>query len=205
MLANFMKQFSGPHGPLGHVAGLMMSRMNVPLNTWVVELLEVARRDRVVEVGFGPGLAVELAASRARDGFVAGVDRSEVMLRQATRRNREGIAAGCIDLRLGSAESLPFTDAAFDKGCAVNSLQFWPAPEKGLAEFHRVLAPGGRLVLALRMRREDAGRYDRSRFGFTEERAAAVEQMLRSTGFATVNALRREVRGEIITALVAAR
>lgn len=205
MLARFMKQFSGPHGALGHVAGLLMSRMNLPLNSWVADLLEIDAGDRVIEVGFGPGLAIELAAARAREGFVAGVDRSDVMLHQARRRNRRAVAAGRVDLRLGSAESLPFPAASFEKACAVNSLQFWPSPERGVAELHRVLAPSGRLVLALRMRRADAGRYERSRFGFTAERADAVEAMLRAAGFDSVRALRREVRGETITALVAER
>jgi SAM-dependent methyltransferase len=205
MLTRFMQQFSGPHGPLGHVAGFLMSRMNAPLNTWIVEMLDVQPDDRVIEIGFGPGLALEAAAERARRGFVAGVERSRVMLRQAERRNRAAVAAGRMELRLGSAESLPYADGSFTKACAVNSLQFWPSPQAGLTQLHRVLASSGRLVLALRMRRADAGRYDRSRFGFTEERAAEVERMLQAAGFASVRGARREVRGETITALVARR
>src|SRR5262245_25371805 len=100
MLSRFFRQFSGPRGPLGHVAGFLMSRMNVPLNRWVVELMEVGSRDRVIEVGFGPGIAIELAAERASAGFVAGVDLSSVMLAQATRRNRAAIGTRRVELRL---------------------------------------------------------------------------------------------------------
>lgn len=204
MLRRFMQQFSGPHGPLGHLAGFLMSRMNEPLNRWVVDLLEVQPSDRILEIGFGPGLAVQRCAERATAGRVAGIDRSAVMLTQASRRNRDAIAAGRVDLRLGSAESLPFPAASFTKACAVNSLQFWPSARDGIGELSRVLATGGRLVLALRMRREDVGRYNRSRFGFTEERAEAVKALLVSAGFAA-SADRREVRGETITALIGER
>jgi len=204
MLQRLTRQFSGPRGPLGYVAGFLMSRMNVQLNQWAVDLMELGPFDRICEIGFGPGLAVELAASRATSGFVAGVDLSEVMLAQASRRNRAAIAAGRVELRCGTAAELPFADASFTRACAVNSLQFWPEPEAGIREIHRVLSPGGRLVLALRMRRTDVGRYSRSRFGFTEKRAVAVRQMLEKTGF-TPSATTREIRGETIRALVGRR
>ena len=167
MLNRFFRQFSGPTGPLGRIAGRLMARMNGPLNDWVVELLELAPGDRVLEVGFGPGLAVEKIAARLREGRVVGVDHSELMRRQATRRNRAAIAAGRVELRVGTAAALPVEDARFTHAFAVNSLQFWPDLPAALAELQRVLIPQGRLVLALRMRRESAGRFDRSKHGMT--------------------------------------
>ena len=53
----FLRQFAGPTGPLGRVAGRLMARLNGPLNDWVVELLEIAPGDRVLEVGCGPARA----------------------------------------------------------------------------------------------------------------------------------------------------
>ena len=94
MLNRFFRQFSGPSGLLGQVAGRLMARMNGPLNDWVVELLELSPRDRVLEVGFGPGLAVERIAARTGQGLVVGADHSELMWRHAARRNRPGLASG---------------------------------------------------------------------------------------------------------------
>jgi ubiquinone/menaquinone biosynthesis C-methylase UbiE len=203
MLGRFVAQFSGPRGALGHVAGWLMARQNVPTNAWVVELLEVGPEDRVVEVGFGPGLALARNAERAAQ--VAGIDRSELMVAKARRRFATAIRAGRVDLRHGTVEQLPFADQAFTRAMAVNSLQFWPSVEAGLRELRRVLAPGGRLVLAQRLRKAGAGRFDRSRFGMTEERLAALTATLGALGFRDVEVRRRTLADEQVAALCARR
>ena len=53
-----------------------------------VALLDVQPQDHILEIGFGPGLVIRELARRATDGFVLGIDRSEVMVRQAAVRNR---------------------------------------------------------------------------------------------------------------------
>jgi ubiquinone/menaquinone biosynthesis C-methylase UbiE len=68
-------------------------------NLWVLNLLEVQPQDRVLGIGFGPDTEIKWVADRAARGFVAGVDPSAVMLRQATRRNQRRIREGQIELR----------------------------------------------------------------------------------------------------------
>jgi ubiquinone/menaquinone biosynthesis C-methylase UbiE len=203
MLQRLFRQFSGPEGPLGHVAGWLMVRKNQPANAWLVELLGAGPGDRVVEIGFGPGLAAE--RNVARGASVAGVDHSALMVRKASARLADAVREGRVDLRHGSVEALPFGDARFTRAMALNSLQFWPSAEAGLRELHRVLAPGGRLVLGQRLRKEGAGRFDRSRFGMTEERLAALEASLARVGFRGIEIARRTIADEAVAALVAAR
>jgi len=100
-----------------------------------------------LEVGLGPGVAIELLlAGSAR--HVAGIDPSSAMLGQATQRNAEAIGEGRVDLRQGSVDRLPFADHSFDKAMAINSMQVWPDASAGLREIRRVLRSGGRLALA---------------------------------------------------------
>jgi ubiquinone/menaquinone biosynthesis C-methylase UbiE len=205
MIERFVRQFSGPTGALGRVAGCFMARKNGPLNEWIVGLLDAGATDRVIEVGYGPGLAVAANAARATQGFVAGVDHSAVMQRQAARRNAAAIRAGRVDLRQGDATALPFGDASFTRGLAVNSLQFWKPAEAGLRELARVLAPGARLVLAQRLHRPDAGRFDRSRFGMTDEHLDALRVTLERVGFRDVAVTRRAIAGETIAGIRAER
>jgi ubiquinone/menaquinone biosynthesis C-methylase UbiE len=146
------RTFDRPKGLLGRLGGLIMARANRETVERAITLLDVQPGDRVLEIGFGPGVGIELLARAAPSGYVAGIDPSYEMLRQARSRNADGIAASRVDLRLGSVESLPFDDASFDKALATNSLQVWSDPLAGLREVHRVLRPGGRLVLSFTRR-----------------------------------------------------
>ena len=134
-----------PRGAAGRVTAWEMAHRpsNRQRSAWVVSLLDVRPADQVLEIGFGPGVAIaELV--RAGAGHVYGIDHSSVMLRQASRRNAAAIRAGRVTLISASADQLPpALDGPFDAILAVNSLGFWPAPAQRLAELRRRLAPGG--------------------------------------------------------------
>ena len=70
---SFGRQFARPRGPLGWLVARLMRPGNASLNLWLVELLAVQPQDRVLEVGFGPGVALAALLARASAGFVAGV------------------------------------------------------------------------------------------------------------------------------------
>jgi SAM-dependent methyltransferase len=168
-----------PHGAAGSVTGWVFAHRpsNRQRNRWVVSLLDVQPTDRVLEIGFGPGLAVAQLV-RAGAGHVYGIDHSGVMLRQASRRNAAAIRAGRVTLVNGSADQLPAAlDGPFDAILAVNSLGFWPAPAERLADLRQRLAPGGCIAIASQPRCPGATA-DTSR-GAADE----IENLLRSAGF----------------------
>jgi ubiquinone/menaquinone biosynthesis C-methylase UbiE len=136
-------QFRRPHGLGGRAAGWVMAHRgsNRARNKWAAGLLDVQPEDRVLEIGFGPGIAIEEMARRATRGAVVGLDHSDVMVRQATRRNAAAVRAGRVELGLGSAEDLPAFDDPFDRILAVNSLMFWDDPVAGLKELRGLLRP----------------------------------------------------------------
>jgi ubiquinone/menaquinone biosynthesis C-methylase UbiE len=140
--------FCAPKGALGRLGGQLMSQDRW-LPAWVLDLLEIDPTDSVLEVGPGPGLGLQLAAARAHQGRVAGIDRSETMLEMARRRNHAQIKAGRIELHLGSADKLPFDDATFDKAMTINSHHIWPNPVAGLGDVRRTLRAGGRIAIAI--------------------------------------------------------
>jgi SAM-dependent methyltransferase len=168
-----------PRGAAGSMTGWVFAHRpsNRQRNGWVVSLLDVRPADRVLEIGFGPGVAVA-ALARAGAGHVYGVDHSEVMLRQASKRNAAAIRAGRVTLIRASVDQLPPGLAGpFDAILAVNSLAFWPAPTERLTELRRLLAPGGRIAVASQPRCHGAT-MDTSR-GAADEIAA----LLRGAGF----------------------
>jgi SAM-dependent methyltransferase len=185
----FRRQFGRPTGLLGALVGRLMARKNAAMNHIAIELLDVQPADRVLEIGFGPGVGIQDLSERATDGLVAGIDPSEVMVRQATRRNRRAIAAGLVVLKHGSAAGLPFEDDAFDKVLAVNTFHHWGSAETGLLEVKRVIRPGGLLLLGLRMALDQPRRL--SAPGLTGEQVEAARAQLVMAGFQGVHTVER--------------
>src|ERR671937_880776 len=144
-----VSQFMRPRGGAGWLVGWEMAlrSSNRQRSVWAVGLLEVKPGDRVLEIGFGPGIAIRELSRRATHGLVCGVDHSAVMVRQATRRNAAAVRAGRVDLRLGAAEHLPAFAEPFDKVLAANNMGMWREPDERLHELHSLMRPGGRIAI----------------------------------------------------------
>jgi len=125
-----------------------MSFETAATNDQALALLELKKGDRVLDVGCGHGRTVERAAEMVgEDGRVVGIDASEEMLRMATRRCQRLIDVGRVRLTLTDSGSIPHPDESFDKAVTVHTLYFWDDPRQHLRELHRVLRPGGCLVV----------------------------------------------------------
>jgi SAM-dependent methyltransferase len=151
-------QFGRPTGVWGRIAGGIMARTrsNHERAQWTISLLGIKPTDRILEIGFGPGIAIELASRVAVDGCVVGIDHSEVMLRQATSRNADAVRNRQVELHLGSVGELPPFAEPFDKVFTINSIHFWEDPLLRLKELRRVLKPGGLIAITLQPRSRNA-------------------------------------------------
>src|SRR6266436_2585869 len=141
-----MHMFGRPKHALGQLGGvIMMARVNRDAAAQVIEVLDVRLDDKVLEVGFGPGVAIQMLLRRVPAGSVAGVDQSQEMVRQAAARNADALRSRRADLRYGSVERLPFADETFDTARA----QTW---WQRRARLHCQLRPakGGRCGVARR-------------------------------------------------------
>ena len=191
-------QFGRPTGFWGRVAGLLMAHRtsNRKRNAWAVSLLDVRAEDRVLEIGFGPGLAIRELGRLARKGCVCGIDHSELMVRRAKRLNAEGLRHGVVDLRLGSVpEDLLAFDEPFDKILAVNATMFWREPAACLGELRRLLRSGGLIALAHQPR--GPGASDETSAGWGREMEAALAQ----AGFSEVRLETMTLKPAVVCAL----
>lgn len=109
---------------------------------WLSRALPHIQGPRVLEVSFGTGW---LLTHFAADFEIHGVDLNERMV-EVARNNmrRAGVTA---ELRKANVEALPYPDGYFDT--VVNTMAFsgYPNGKRAMAELHRVLRPGGRIVL----------------------------------------------------------
>ena len=103
-----MRLFGQPRGLLGRLGGLIMTRTNRSFAQWIISILEVQPDEKVLEIGFGPGVGIEILVTAISTGYVAGVDSSQEMVEQAKARNAKAIEAGLVQLQYGSVEKLPF-------------------------------------------------------------------------------------------------
>jgi cyclopropane fatty-acyl-phospholipid synthase-like methyltransferase len=145
---------------------------------WAATVVDPRPGDRVLEVGCGHGVLVDLLARRGAD--VVGVDRSATMIAAAARRNKAAVAAGRVRLRTGPlVEVAP--EGPFDAVVSFNVRAFWTPPAAEWDVAARVLAAGGRAVVAFSVMAD--GEDDRVR--------DAVERLGGKRGFALVAEHRR--------------
>ena len=92
---------------------------------------------RVVDVGCGPGGLVSELCSRVGGSNVAGIDPAPKFVAACSARNPGA------DIRVGTAEDLPWTDASFDAALSSLAVGFFGDTDAGIAEMVRVTKPGG--------------------------------------------------------------
>lgn len=181
-------QFRFPQGWRGWLVGHLMAAKNRSRSLWVLSLLDLCPGYRVLEIGFGSGVDIRRVAAMLPGGLVAGVDQSQTMLRQASRRNLRSIQAGRVDLRQGIADHLPYPSASFDRVYAINIAQFWASPVDTCRELHRVLKPAGVVFLAVQPRNRGANERDADRVG------ESLRASLSEAGFTSVRLERHAMR-----------
>lgn len=176
------KQFRQPTGPLGYIWGWLMNRGNARIIAGAIDTLAAEPHHRVLEIGFGGGLGLQLLLTSVPQGSVTGTELSDVMLSRAKRRFADAITHNCLQLVSASVEQLPLDDAIFDGVVTVNTIYFWPDPKQGLTEIFRVLKPGGCLVLGIRPP-DSMRRLAFTRHGFTIYEPQQLEDMLQQAEF----------------------
>jgi SAM-dependent methyltransferase len=114
-----------------------VGRYGAGLAAGLIKAASVRPGQRGLDVGSGPGALTRALAGVLGREAVAAVDPSEPFVR-ALQERLHGV-----DVRLGSAEELPFADDTFDAALAQLVVNFMADPERGVAEMRRVVKPGG--------------------------------------------------------------
>lgn len=154
-----------------------------PRLEWAVAKLDPAPSDRVLEIGCGNGAAAALICSRLTGGRLVAIDRSAAMIARARSANAEAVAAGKASFEVASFEQYAGGRQRFDKVFAFNVNLFLHQPEPALRLIHRLLSPGGRVLLC----------HQAPAPGGERQRANELEAALLASGFEVIEVAVRKL------------
>ena len=103
---------------------------------------------QILDVACGTGdSTIAIARAAAEGSVVTGADISEGMMALIREKARKAGVENRIRLEVADGEALPYQDSSFHRVCCFFGIRNFEHKERGLREFHRVLTPGGRLVI----------------------------------------------------------
>jgi SAM-dependent methyltransferase len=117
-----------------------MEHEHLPIALPVLDLMQIAPTDNILDVGCGAGWLARLLAERVPEGRVVGMDVSDEMVRHARKHCAKIENAMFVH---GSVDEIPWEGQFFDKAISVESAYYWPDPAAGMREIFRVLREGG--------------------------------------------------------------
>lgn len=184
------QQLRKPSGEAAEKIGDSMDQVNEPLFDLTLDAMQLAGNERILEIGFGTGAYLDRVFANAAGLKVYGIDFSPDMLEIATRKNKDLVDAGRLELTAGASEDLPYDDGSFDKVYCNMVIYFWDIPEDHLKEVHRVLKPGGHFYTGMRTR-DSMLQFPFVQFGFMLFDPGEWMRILEQNGFEARQAARR--------------
>ncbi len=177
-----------PSGPLGWLVAWTMPLMFRSLHARVARLLEMQPDDDVLDVACGSGAFLHKYAAHVRR--IAGLDHSDVQVRIARRQNRERIRAGTAEIVQGDSAALPWADGTFS-AVTCNCIGCCAEPLRSMQEMHRVMRPGGRLVLSIDLQPDaETARKAERKWGLHTWTADEFRGLMDKAGFPQVSVWR---------------
>lgn len=153
MIDSMAKQFEKPKGLLGKLAGTIMYFENRKINRLSIKKLQIKKSDRILEIGYGPGYGIKTMMKEYPLITVDGIDLSEKMLEEASKRNQEWIQIGKVNLAKGDVVNFQ-PEQRYNKVISVNNYPLWEKPIKSLKHIYHLMDKGGIIVLTVQPREE---------------------------------------------------
>ena len=187
-----LPQHALPHGPIGRLVGEVTPLFHGWFYPRVARVLDLRSDDDVLDVACGSGRFLKRYAAHARS--IAGIDLSPAMVKAATRANRRRVASGTAEFAVGDASAMPWHDSRFSAVCIMGSFVAFPGPREVLRELHRVLRPGGRMVVLVEQHADDGldHRKEVERWGMQLLSEDEVRSIVEDVGFSAIRITQAE-------------
>ena len=144
---NFFENTRKPQGFGGKLMTKMMNSGHSKLSQWGFSNISAKPDAEVLDVGCGGGANIAVWLDKCKNGYVTGMDYSEVSVAESQKLNAYAIKQGKCSVVQGDVSAIPFPDAAFDYVSAFETVYFWPGLAKCFFEVNRVLKSKGTFLI----------------------------------------------------------
>jgi SAM-dependent methyltransferase len=176
-------QFKKPAGFLGKIVSILMIKGNRSAYETAIKDLTILSNDKILEIGYGSGIGIDLISKRFETCDIYGIDFSELMYMRATKRNKQFIKNNRVHLLFGDFVETEISASGFDKIFCINVVYFWDDLQKPFERVKSLLKDDGIFYFYM------ANKDDLTKVKFTKDdifNKYSIEQVLealKSVGF----------------------
>lgn len=136
-------QFKKPSGLFGIFTSNLMIKENMSRYSLLIKDLNIQPLDKILEIGYGPGVGIELIAKACNSCTIHGIDFSELMYKRATKRNKKHIENNKVLLKYGDILDSQTDKDNYDKIFCLNVVYFWDDLQKPFEKIGSLLNNSG--------------------------------------------------------------
>lgn len=136
-------QFKKPTGLFGIFTSNIMIKGNMSNYNKLIKNLDVQPHDKLLEIGYGPGIGINMIIQACASCTIHGIDFSRLMYKRASKYNKLYIDRGKVQLQYGDFLETPIVSNDYDKIFCVNVVYFWDELKKPFEKIQSLLKKGG--------------------------------------------------------------
>ena len=142
------KQFRKPSGLLGRIISKIMEEHNIYLYDFILEEInKINNFEKILEIGYGPGLGINKLLSQNNKVTFNGIDFSKLMYKRATRLNKYYISKNKLNLIYGDLKEYDFDEQKYKVIFGINIVYFWNSLNEYFKKIYKLLKKNGLLIL----------------------------------------------------------
>jgi len=105
--------------------------------------MQIKSNDKLLEIGFGPGIGIQMISHSCESCTIHGIDFSKLMYKKAGKLNKTGIENNKVQLKYGDFLQIPFEESHYDKIFCLNVIYFWNELNNPFEKIVSLLKTGG--------------------------------------------------------------